>query len=470
MSKLVKNSAIYAIGDIVPRLFSFICFPILTSYLSPSEYGIINYVNTLNLFLIVFSVLCLNTYYLVFYYRQPSVEEQKKLLGNLSIFIITITFVLSLIAYSIGFSLPNGGNDKITFYPYITIGIAINFFSVFSVLPLALFRLKERPLPLTIINVIKGGLILALTLVMVVFLGYKALGVLMATLVINIIFAPVFVYITAKNAIFKINWKQLKSALIFSLPLVPGALAYYLVSMSDRILIEKYVDLNSLGIYSTASTLALLLNIVSNGAYKAFEPYFFKIYKTPLFAKQFQKIHDAFLLILIISAGGLALFSREFFVLFSSEKFHTAYIYVPVILIGVLACSMSSLYGTIITAKEKTKLNSIISICGGIFSVFMNILLLPRLGIIVACITSALSFVGMMLVSLYFSKVAISLKRCLLSFLLMSSCCFLLIYVWDEKSIVLSIIIKAGAYLIVIYGCMLIMNLNLKRLYGTIFN
>lgn len=470
MSKLVKNSAIYAIGDIIPRLFSFISFPILTKYLSPSEYGIINYVNTLNLFLVVFSVLCLNTYYLVFYYRQPSVEEQKKLLGNLSIFIIGITFVLSLITYSIGFFLPDGGSDKISFYPYIAIGIIINFFSVFSVLPLALFRLQERPLPMTIINVIKGGLILVLTLVMVVSLGYKALGVLMATLIINIIFAPLFIYITIKNAIFRINWGQLKSALVFSLPLVPGSLAYYLVSMSDRILIEKYVDLNSLGIYSTASTLALLLNIVSNGAYKAFEPYFFKIYGTQSFAKQFQKVHDAFLLILIISAGGLALFSKEFFILFSSEKFHTAYIYVPMILVGVLACCMSSLYGTIITAKEKTKLNSIIAICGGFFSVSMNTLLLPRWGIIVACITSVLSFVGMMFASLYFAKVSISLKRCFLSFLLMLSCCFIGVYVWDEKSIVLSIVVKAVAYLIIIYGCMRIMKFDIKKWYGTVFN
>ena len=66
MSNLIKNTTIYAIGDIVPRLLGFISFPILTNYLSPAEYGIVNYINTLNLFLVVFSVLCLNTYYLLF--------------------------------------------------------------------------------------------------------------------------------------------------------------------------------------------------------------------------------------------------------------------------------------------------------------------------------------------------------------------------------------------------------------------
>ena len=47
---LIKNTAIYAIGDIIPKLLSFIVFPVLTSYLSPADYGIVNYVNTFNLF------------------------------------------------------------------------------------------------------------------------------------------------------------------------------------------------------------------------------------------------------------------------------------------------------------------------------------------------------------------------------------------------------------------------------------
>lgn len=86
--KLIKNTAIYAIGDIVPKLLSFLVFPVMTSYLSLEDYGIINYINTLNLFLSILGFLCLNTYYLVFYYRQKSEEAKQKLLGNLSLFVI----------------------------------------------------------------------------------------------------------------------------------------------------------------------------------------------------------------------------------------------------------------------------------------------------------------------------------------------------------------------------------------------
>ena len=91
--------------------------------------------------------------------------------------------------------------------------------------------------------------------------------------------------------------------------------------MSDRILIERYAGLTELGIYSTASTLALLLNIVSMGAYKAFEPYFFKIYGSDIFLTQFKKIYNAFFFVLLIGVSGLALFSKEFLKIMSSEDF-----------------------------------------------------------------------------------------------------------------------------------------------------
>ena len=176
MSNLIKNTTIYAIGDIVPRLLGFISFPILTNYLSPAEYGIVNYINTLNLFLVVFSVLCLNTYYLVFYFRESTDEDKKKMLGNLSAFIFVVNVVLSFIIYIIGPFIWQGFDDKIAFFPYIALGVAINFFSVFAILPSALFRLQEKPLPLTCLNIVRGVLTLALTLILVVQYEYKALG------------------------------------------------------------------------------------------------------------------------------------------------------------------------------------------------------------------------------------------------------------------------------------------------------
>ena len=76
--RLVKNTGIYALGDILPKLFTFIVFPVFTKNLPPEEYGIINYVTTIETFLAVLCVLCLNTYFLVYFFKVKGEEEKKK--------------------------------------------------------------------------------------------------------------------------------------------------------------------------------------------------------------------------------------------------------------------------------------------------------------------------------------------------------------------------------------------------------
>ena len=465
MNQLVKNTTIYAIGDIAPRLLSFISFPILTQYLVPAEYGIINYVNTTNTFLTIIGFLCLNTYYLVFYNRQKDVVEQKKLLGNLFLFVIGINIIGTMLLFVIGPYIMESFDSNVAFYPYMAIGVVSNLFNILSVLPLALFRMQEKPWPVTIINVVKGLLGFILTLLVVVKYNYQAEGVLFVNMTLSILFGFVFIYILWQNMIININWKQIREALVFSLPLVPGALSYFAVSMSDRMLIDKYLTLNDLGIYSTASTIALLLNILANGAYKAFEPYFFKIYGTPNFKVDFKKVHDGYFFVLICGALGLSLFSKEFFEIFTSASFHQAYYFVPLVLIGVVCSSMNLLFGTIITARGKTRINSLISITGGFISIVLNVYFLPRIGLIGACVSSAVAMGVMLIMSIYNAHIDIEYGESLFVIFIAVFSIYSLVYVL-KLSFITTILIKVLAYLSIVIILMFMYNFNgkLRRL------
>ncbi|MFK1901701.1 hypothetical protein ACIXDQ_13135 [Bacteroides fragilis] len=55
-------------------------------------------------------------------------KTKKKMLGNLSAFIFVVNVVLSFIIYIIGPFIWQGFDDKIAFFPYIALGVAINFF------------------------------------------------------------------------------------------------------------------------------------------------------------------------------------------------------------------------------------------------------------------------------------------------------------------------------------------------------
>ena len=466
--KLVKNTTLYAIGDLVPRLFSFIIFPVLTKHLSPSEFGIINYVNTTNTFLLVFSVLCLNTFYLVYYYKQPDEKSQKILSGNLTGFVWGFTIVLSIIFSLTGFIWGDSIFNQIEFYPYILLGIFINIFNVTAVFPLATYRLKENPLPLVIINVTRSFLTLIVTVILVVYFNQKALGVLCSNLVVNFLFAILYVKISIKNSIFKINGKLIKDALKFSLPLIPGSLAYYAISMSDRFFIEKYLGLGKLGLYSTAATIAMMLNIVSSSSYKALEPYIFKIYGNDNFKQTFVKIHNIFFCVLLLCSSAIVIFSDVFYELFSTKNYHEASNYVPILIIGVFASSLSLLYSTVITAMAKTKLNSLIVFVSAVFSIAMNVIFLPIYGIYVAVFTSMLTFVLMLTLNLIFSKIRFNIGFALLALALTVACTIFNLCITKNIDVWSNVAIDSITFIVIV----LIIGFMLKKYisYGKILD
>ncbi|AXB55380.1 lipopolysaccharide biosynthesis protein [Flavobacterium fluviale] len=457
---LIKNTTIYALGDIVPRILGFISFPILTRYLSPADYGIVNYVSTLTTFLLAFGFLCINTYYLVFYYRCKDSIEQKKLLGNLSSFVILFNFFLVVLSLLFGKSLFSLLGSKISFFPYILIGVLTNFFSIFGVLPSALYRLLEKPLLLTLLTISKGLLILILTLVLVIYYDYSAIGVLYANLLVNFIYAFIFIYISRNYIIWNLDFNKIKEALYFSLPLLPGSLAYYITTISDRVLIDRFLSLADLGIFSTAVTLALILNIFSYGAYKAFEPYLFKNWGSHGFLKIFESIRNAFIYVLLIGVLCLSVFSKEFFQIMSGAKFREAYLYVPLIIIGVYSSSISMLYGTVITAKGKTKINSLVSIVGATISISLNITLLPILGLLSAAIVSSLALTVELCILMWYSKLEVNHKKPLFSVIIVGlSTCFL-VYFLRIDHILISIIVKFFSIIVVIIALSKVLGIN----------
>lgn len=462
--KLIKNTTIYALGDILPRMLSFVTLPIITLYLTPADYGVLNYVNALLLVLMTVGFLCVNTYYLVFYYRQKDEIAQKRLLGNLSVFVTIFNVVIVAVLMLFGPWFFGAMESNIDFYPYIAIGVGTHFMNIFSVLPSALFRLQERPLLFTVLNTSRGFLQLLLTLLLVVVCGYDAIGVLWANFIVSACFAVVFVAITFRHAILCIDWRQIGVVLRFSLPLLPGSISYFLVSMSDRILIDKYLDLTALGIYGLASTLAMLLNIVSNGAYKAFEPHFFKTYGSSGFVAMFAKVRNAYAYVLLFGAFGLAMFAREFFEVMSSDAYHDAYFYVPMMVIGLFASGLSLMYATIVTARGKTKISAAIMVGGGCLSVGLNILLLPRFGIIGSSLVSSLTFSLMLMATVYFSQIRVGFSRIIISLIIAAVATYIGVYMLVIDDFWLRLTIKTvlfvGANLVILYT----MGLTLQKL------
>ncbi len=122
------------------------------------------------------------------------------------------------------------------------------------------------------------------------------------------------------------------------------------------------------------------------------------------------------------------------------------------------------LYGTIITAKGKTKINSVVSITGATISIVLNILFLPKFGLITAALVSSFAMTVMLFISIWYAELKISHIRPAFSLLLVASVIYIMVYTVHIDNIIYSIILKSIVSLFVIIGISLILAINPLKL------
>ncbi|MCG6191222.1 lipopolysaccharide biosynthesis protein [Maribellus maritimus] len=391
-NKLFKETIIYAIGEIAPKVIGFFLLPIYTHYLSPSDYGILSYTNSAVIFLFVLGALSLNSYVLRFYYEKRTEKEKKELIGNIYLFIGFIN--LSIIAV-IWFILPHiitKYNIQVPWKPYFQLALINNFLDGFSIIPLVLYRIKQRAKLFVSLSLGRTLLQFLLTFLFVVVLRKGLVGHYYGKLISVSVFFFIYWLIIGKEAKFNINLQQIKEGLKFSLPLIPGAIAYLALSISDRIILERFVPISDIGVYTVAYTLAFALNMIVQSGYKALEPEFYKRFGQKDFFVFAKKIQSTFLFVVYFIAMGLTLFSQEVFKILASEEYYNGYLLVPIIIIGAIMTGQNVVFRTIMVADKNTRIVGFSSFVGAGISVLFNLLLIPVWGIYAAAISSAVSY------------------------------------------------------------------------------
>jgi O-antigen/teichoic acid export membrane protein len=395
MSKnIVKNTLYYTIGEIVPRILSFLLLPILTLYLTANEYGMNSYITAVMSFVLVVASLSLNTFLLRSYYHIKDERERKEVTGSIFLFILFFNVILVGLQILIFPLIISYFNIAVPFYPYFLLAILINFFEAVSIIPLILYRIKEDAKGFLMISLSKTILQFILVYIFVITFRQGLEGSLYSRLLVNIPFFFIYLLIIKRNGIFILNGKFIKQALRFSVPLLPGALSFLFISFSDRIILERYITLDQIGIFSVAATLSLVLNVIIQALYKSFEPIIFKEFTEDNFQDTNIKLFRIYLFALFVGAFCTSIFSKEFFVIATSGVFREAYRIVPFLIISVVISGINTYYGILLIANKKTIQVSSIYILAAIINIVLNFVFVPYYGYYGAIIASTISFLA----------------------------------------------------------------------------
>jgi O-antigen/teichoic acid export membrane protein len=414
---LFKQTAIYGLATVLPRMVSFILVPLYTTpnvLKNPSEYGEISIIFS---WLVLFNVVLSYGMETSFFRFYSKVEDSKSVISTstISIFWSSIAFlIVALLGRNYLAAL-----SKIN-VEYIIYTIWILFLDALVIIPFSKLRAEKRPMFYAVIKIGNVLINLVLNLFFLLWLpklaanspdsfistiyfenfqiGYIFVANIIASLATFLVLSPN--YLKMKWQFDKVLWKKMMQ---YSLPVMVAGIAFAINETFDRILLEwMHVDLREIGAYSACYKLALFMTLFATAFRLGIEPFFFSHSSNENAPKTYAEITKYFvifgsiiLLVVVVFADILKIF------IVRDSSFWEAMKVVPLIILANLFLGIYNNLSVWYKLTDKTKMGMYISIVGAIITLTLNFLLIPIWSYMGSAIATISAYGSMMLISYY---------------------------------------------------------------------
>ena len=418
---LFKQTFIYGLATVLPRMLSFLLVPLYTDpsvLSSPAEYGEVSLIFS---YFVLFNVILaygMETAFFRFYNKE---NDQNRVIGTSVISLMVSSFVF----LSAGLLFQNH-IATITDIPvkYINLVVWILFLDAMVIIPFAWLRATQRPIRYAFVKILNVAINLGLNLFFLLALkdlakenslwdsiyvpnfeiSYIFIANLIASLVTLVLMLPF--YFKVKFQFDKLLWKQM---LKYAVPVLIAGVAFSINETFDRILLDKLLPQDiadtQIGMYSACYKLAVFMTLFATAFRLGIEPYFFSHAKSDNPQKNYAKILEFFVAfgsIILLAVVVFADIMKPYIV--RSEAYWEAMWIVPIVLIANLCLGIYHNLSVWYKITDKTKIGGYISVFGAIVTLGLNFWLIPMIGYRGSAIATLAAYSSMMVVSYYFGK------------------------------------------------------------------
>ncbi|WP_338560582.1 oligosaccharide flippase family protein [Acinetobacter sp. KS-LM10] len=326
--RILKDSAIYLIGELFAKSLPFLMLPYLTRKLGPDGFGELSYYLTI---LALFSIF-------IGLSQEGAVTRYFYFYGNKAIDLIVkagylYNIIFSCVCLIVAWML------KSEIIAYITL---IATFNSFLSVQLALRQAQKQPVPYIIIQFLSSISLIVLTVIMLEYVaGDQVVNRLVALLWSSaLVFFVTYLFINKSFKISrKFSLKNYKSSLFyifsFGIPLILHQLSFFMKGQVDRIFIYKLYAPAELGVYSAGVQIASVLTIFFMALNKAIVPYYYERLKNKkLTIEKIKKYTLTSLIFISLPALFCYFLPNTLFIWFLGKGFGDSQFYTVLFLIG----------------------------------------------------------------------------------------------------------------------------------------
>lgn len=388
---LIKNTIVLAIGKFATQFISFFLLPLYTTVLTTSEFGTYDYITTIIMLLVPICFFQLDQGVFRFLLEVRSDKDERKRI----ITTVLGTFILQSIIYVI-LSLILGMFVENEYKSFLV----LNVLSLgLSNLMLQITRGLGDNTTYSKASVLSGLTIIILNVLFITQLHLGVTGLLIASCLANLVCA---VYIFFKKNIFnefdrsKYDRQKIKNILKYSVPLIPNQLSWWIITVSDRVIVTNMLGIAQNGIYSVANKFPNVCTTIFAIFNMSWTESVALCINEKTDSKYISKVFtQAMKMCVALSFGIIAFMPFVFNYIVVDNSYSNAYYQIPILMVAMIFGTAVSLIGGIYVAMKMSRQIANTSIVSAVVNIVINILLIPKIGLYAASLSTLIAYAVM---------------------------------------------------------------------------
>ncbi len=210
--------------------------------------------------------------------------------------------------------------------------------------------------------------------------------------IIYIIAAIIIVFLVYKKGKVLYNKQYFSFALPLCLPLIIHSLSTIIQSQSDRLMLQKILNVEVVGVYGLAYAFANVLESLRYSFNNTWVPFYFE-YAANNKTEEMLKRAKNYTFLFTGLVVGFILLTPEVFKLYASEEYHDGLTFIPIICLSSFFILLYTFAVNHEYYSKKTKFIAMGSFFAAASNIVLNLILIPKFGAFAAALTTLISYI-----------------------------------------------------------------------------
>lgn len=375
----------FVISNFAQRGVSMITTPIFARILPEEEYGIFGIFSSWTVIFEIVVSLYLGSCAMILYTRNDNKEDIISALSSLQL-IIGLFWIVVYLIFSKQISSLLGMSNTLCLCMFLSV-ISSQMIYLWMGYKKFVYEYKGIILITVMITVLSS----LLGIIVVSFISSTAEGRLIPSVVINVLAAMLIFFSVRKKSDAFFDKKIWIFALGFGIPLIPHAISQFILSTSDRLMINAMCGTRDVAMYSIANSVGSIISIFTSAINASFSPYQYQQIKNKNY-KILSKRADQVMLLIAILLLWIMLFGHEIVLIFGGKRYEESGEIIIPICLGVYFAFLFQIFSRVQEYYLHKVTLVIASSACAILNLVLNYIFIPISGYQAAAYTTFFSY------------------------------------------------------------------------------